>query len=68
MYYPPGQTSEDEKALNEYVTNVLDKSLRDYPLAGVIIAGDFNKMRLRGCADVFTSKNQCGLPQEVETP
>ncbi len=43
VYYPPGQTTEDERAMYEYVTNGLDKTLQDHPLTGVIIAGDFNK-------------------------
>ncbi|XP_028409529.1 uncharacterized protein LOC114532151 [Dendronephthya gigantea] len=46
VYYPPGQTMEDERAMLEYITNGLDEILKDHPSAGIIIAGDFNKMKL----------------------
>ncbi len=67
VYYPPGQTTEDERAMYEYVTNGLDKTLQDHPSAGVIIAGDFNKMRLNPLYRRFNLKKLYGLLQEVET-
>jgi exonuclease III len=66
VYYPPGQTTEDERVMYEYVTNGLDNILQDHPSAGVIIAGDFNKMRLNPLCRRFNLKKPYGLLQEVE--
>ena len=46
VYYPPGQTSEDGKEMNEYIPNGPDKILQDNPSAIIIFAGDFNNMKL----------------------
>jgi hypothetical protein len=64
--YLPGHTTEDEIAMYEYVTNGLDKTLQDHPSAGVIIAGDFNKMRLNLLFRRFNLKKPYGFLQEVE--
>ena len=62
MYFPPGQTLEDEKTMHEYVTNSLDKILQDHPSAGMIIAGDFNKMRLKPLCRRFNLKKSVRAP------
>ena len=46
VYYPPCQTSEDGKEMNEYIANGPDKILQDNPSASIIIADDFNNMKL----------------------
>ena len=62
VYYPPGQTTEDERVMYENVTNELDNILQDHPSAGVIIAGDFNKMRLNPLCRRFNLKKTVRAP------
>ena len=45
VYYPPGQTAEAEKVMLDYLSYGLDLFLRDHPSAGMVIAGDFNKLK-----------------------
>jgi len=42
IYYPPGQSKEREREMQDYLTKGVDIVLQDYPSAGVIIAGDIN--------------------------
>ncbi len=46
VYYLPGQLATNEITMIDYVTNGIDFILQSYPCAGIIIAGDFNKMKL----------------------
>ena len=46
VYYPPGQTADAEKVMLDYLSDDLDLFLRDHPSAGIVIAGDFNKLNL----------------------
>ena len=46
VYYPPGQAAINEITMIDYLTNGIDFILQSYPSAGIIIAGDFNKMKL----------------------
>ena len=71
VYFPPGQTAEDEREMYEYITKGLDSVLHDRPSAGIIVAGDFNKMRRFNrrfdCVDASISKKPCGLLLGVGT-
>ncbi len=62
VYYPPGQTAEAEKEMIRYLSDGLDSFLRDHPSAGLIITGDFNKMKLR------TPCNRFNLGKVVNAP
>ena len=46
VHCPPGQTAANETSMIDYLTNGIDSILQSYPSAGIIIAGDFNKMKL----------------------
>ena len=56
VYYPPGQSAENEKEMNEYITRGLDSILQDFPSAGVFIMGDFNQMKLNTLCRRFSMK------------
>ena len=56
VYYPPGQSVENEKEMNEYITRGLDSILQDFPSAGVFIMGDFNQMKLNTLCRRFSMK------------
>ena len=56
IYYPPGQTAEKEKEMNEYLTMGLVKVLQDYP------SGDFNPMKLTVLCRRFNLKKAVRQP------
>ena len=56
VYYPLGQSAENEKEMNEYITRGLGSILRDFPSAGVFIMGDFNQMKLNTLCRRFSMK------------
>ena len=62
VYFPPGQTAEDEREMYEYITKGLDSVLHDRPSAGIIVAGDFNKMRLNLLCRRFNLKKAVRAP------
>ena len=63
IYFPPGQSAENEKEWIEYITKGLDSILRDYPSAGVcIIMGDFNQMKLNTLCRRFNLKKSVRAP------
>ena len=53
VYYPPGQTTANETSMIDYLTNGIDSVLQSYPSAGIIIAGDFNRMKLGALCNRF---------------
>ena len=62
VYFPPGQSVENERDWNEYITTGVDSVLRDFPSAGVCVMGDFNLMKLN------TSCRRFNLKKSVRTP
>ena len=46
VYHPPGKSAEQEKEMHRYLSDALDSFLCNHPSAGLIITGDFNKMKL----------------------
>ena len=52
-YYPPGQAAINEITMIDYLINGIDFILQSYPSAGIIIAGDFNKMKLGTLCNCF---------------
>ena len=62
VYYPPGQTVENEKGMNEYLTKGLDTLLKDFPSAGVFVVGDFNQMKLNILCNRFNLKKVVRSP------
>jgi len=42
IYHPP---SADDKSMTAHILNSLDTISRDHPLAGVVLIGDFNRLR-----------------------
>ena len=62
VYYPPGQTVEAEKEMLDYLLHGLDLFLRDYPSAGMIIAGDFNKLNLSSLCRQFNLRKSVKAP------
>ena len=53
VYYPPGQAAINEITMIDYLTDGIDFILQSYPSAGIIIAGDFNKMKLGTLCNCF---------------
>ncbi|CAB4002548.1 Hypothetical predicted protein [Paramuricea clavata] len=53
VYYPPDQAAINETTMIDYLTNGIDVILQSYPSAGIIIAGDFNKMKLGTLCNCF---------------
>ena len=49
----PGQAATNDTSMIEYLTNGIDSILQSYPSAGIIIAGDFNKMKLGSLCNRF---------------
>ena len=62
VYFPPGQTAEDNREMYEYITKGLDSVLHDSSSAGIIVAGDFNKMRLNLLCRRFNLKKAVRAP------
>ena len=62
VYYPPGQSVVADKEMNEYITRRLDAVLHNRPSAGVIIAGDFNELRLNQLCRRFNLKKSVQAP------
>ena len=62
VYYPPGQTAEVEKALLDYLSHGLDLFLRDHPSAGMVAAGDFNKLNLSSLCRQFNLRKAVKAP------
>ena len=62
VYYPPGQTLENEKGMNEYLTKRPDTLLKDFPSAGVFVFGDFNQMKLNILCNRFNLKKVVRSP------
>ena len=46
IYYSPGQNKECEREMLDYLTQKMDTVLADRPSAGILVAGDFNKLNL----------------------
>ena len=62
VYFPPGQSVENEREWNEYITRGVDSILRDFPSAGVCITGDFNQMKLNTLCRRFNLKKSVRAP------
>ena len=62
VYFPPGQSVENEREWNEYITRGVDSILRDFSSAGVCIMGDFNQMKLNTLCRRFNLKKSVRAP------
>ena len=62
VYFPPGQSVENERDWNEYITRGVDSVLRDFPFAGVCVMGDFNQMKLNTLCRRFNLKKSVRAP------
>ena len=62
VYYPPGKTAAYETSMIDYLTNGIDSILQSYPSAGIIIAGDFNKMTLGPLCNHFDLRKMVKKP------
>ena len=62
VYYPPGKTAAYETSMIDYLTNGIDSILQSYPSAGIIIAGDFNKMKLGPLCNRFDLRKMVKKP------
>ena len=61
-YYPPGQPRERENEIIEYLSNGLDELLRKRPSSGIIIAGDFNNLKLSRLCSRFNLRKTVSAP------
>ena len=62
VYHPPGQPTENNNDMTEYLTNCLDSFLTDRPSSGIVIAGDFNKLNLTRLCNRFDLKKHVTAP------
>ena len=62
VYYPPGQSAEQAIDMNEYLTTCIDSLLRERPSSGIVIAGDFNQLKLRELCNRFNLKRSVTKP------
>ena len=62
VYYPPGQTAEAQKVMLDYLSHGLDLFLCDHPSAGMVIAGDFNKLNLGSLCRQFNLRKAVKAP------
>ena len=51
-----------EKEMLEYLTNRIDSMLRNYPSTGLVITGDFNRMKLRQLCRYFSLRKVVKAP------
>ena len=62
IYFLPGKTVEEEEDMIDYLTNCTDAVLKDNPSAGVLLAGDFNKLCRRNLCRRFILKSLVRTP------
>lgn len=62
VYYPPGQLRDRDNDIIEYLSNGLDDLLRERPSAGILIAGDFNKLNLSRLCSRFSLRKLVVAP------
>ena len=62
MYRPPGQSTENNVDMTEYLPTCLDSFLIDRPSYGIVIAGDFNKLNLSHLCNRFDLKKHVTAP------
>ena len=61
-YYFPGQSAEKAIDMIEYLTTCMDNVLRQRPSSGIVIAGDFNQLKLKELCNRFYLKNSVKKP------
>ena len=62
VHFPSGQSLENEREWNEYITRGVDSVLRDFPSASVCVMGDFNQMKLNTLCTRFNLKKSVRAP------
>ena len=62
VYHPPGQSTENNNDMTEYLTTCLDGFLTNRPSSGIVIAGDFNKLNLSRLCNRFDLKKHVTAP------
>jgi hypothetical protein len=62
VYYPPGQSKENEHEMLDYLTQKMDIALAERPAAGIFVTGDFNKLNLNPLCRRFNLRKQVKSP------
>ena len=62
VYHPPGQSTENNNDMTEYLTTCLDTFLTNRPSSGIVMAGDFNKLNLSRLCNRFDLKKHVTAP------
>jgi exonuclease III len=64
VYYPPGQSKENEHEMQDYLTQKMDIALAERPSAGIFVTGDFNKLDLNPLCCRFNLRKQAEVAHE----
>ena len=62
VYYPPGQSKENEHEMLDYLTQKMDIALDERHSAGIFVTGDFNKLDLNPLCRRFNLRKQVKSP------